>query len=378
MSFVFRPLLAVLIVLTAAPLAWSCCMVPATFAGSIGQDAQQAVMFYRDGREDLILGIDYRITPPPIAGKALASDPDDPPLLPDRFAWVITVPNEPDRYELADRELFAQVDRWAHDKVVPPRPIPRGVKADGKATPEAAPTGAIELGQREVIGPYDIQPVRGVGPDALSGLNDWLRDNGFPAEDPAHMKYFVDEGFTFLAIKISKPADADAVGDAGKLPPLHLSFETDAPYYPLRFSSRQGVFGVNLYVLSIEPVDYEKSLPSLDKMSWSRRDLLRNVSVKSDEFPELLAESFKDVKGGASIDDWYLNVVSARHVNRDNAIAKWDSDVFFTLNTDAPTNVNPAAPDRGSAGLFIGLPTAAVLAFIAAAIVLRRRRMAGG
>lgn len=371
MPSIYRTLLSLAIVLTAAPIAWSCCMVPATFAGTIGQDAQRAVMFYNDGREDLIVGIDYRITPNSDIEKV---------VMPDRFAWVITVPNEPDRYKLADKKLFDQVDSWAYRKVVPPRPVPRSANGvDNAVTPEEAPKAAIELGKREVIGPYDIQPVRGVGPDALTGLNDWLKDNGFPAEDPEHMKYFVQEGFTFLAIKISKPKDSKAVGDSGKLPPLHLSFETDAPYYPLRFSSRQGEFGVNLYVLSTEPVDYEKSLPSLNKMAWSGRDLLRNVSVKTSEFPERLAESFKNVEDAPTDAKWYLNVVNARQVNRDNAIAKWDSDVFFVINAEAPTDVNPAAPAaRGSVTQMIGIPTAAAIAFIVAAIVLRRRRMAAG
>lgn len=371
MTRFIRPLLAVLIVLTAAPYVWACCMVPRNFAGSIGLDAQQAVMFYHDGREDLIVGIDYRIKPKTGA---------DNVQMPDRFAWVITVPNEPDRYKLADKELFGQVDHWAYSKVTPPRPVNRDAKksVDSLAVPEEAPSNSIELGKREVIGPYDIQPVRGVGPDALTGLNDWLKDNGFPTEDPEHMKYFVEEGFTFLAIKISKPKDEKAVGAAGTLPPLHLSFETEAPYYPLRFSSRQGVFGVNLYVLSTEPVDYKKSLPSLDKMAWSGRDLLRNVSVKTSEFPKRLAESFKHVEDAPADAKWHLNVINARQVNRDNAIAGWDSDVFFVINADAPTEVNPTAAKRGSAPLTIGIPTAAAIAFITAAVILRRCRMAGG
>ena len=50
----------------------------------------------------------------------------------------------------------------------------------------------VELGKRAVVGPYDIQPVRALGRNALTALNRWLGTNGFPTEAPEHMKYFVD------------------------------------------------------------------------------------------------------------------------------------------------------------------------------------------
>jgi hypothetical protein len=82
-----------------------------------------------------------------------------------------------------------------------------------------------------------------------------------------------------------------AVGKDGDLEPLHLSFKSEDVYYPLRFSSRQGVFDVNLTVLTREKLDYRKSAANLNKIGWSARDLKKNVVVSRDDFPKgLLVE----------------------------------------------------------------------------------------
>ena len=61
----------------------------------------------------------------------------------------------------------------------------------------------------------------------VSALNAWLEKNGFPTEDPEHMKYFVENKFTFLAIKINPPkGDRLSLGFVAKLatsPELHDS-----------------------------------------------------------------------------------------------------------------------------------------------------------
>jgi hypothetical protein len=96
----------------------------------------------------------------------------------------------------------------------------------------------VELGTRVRVGPYDIQPVRAHGVEALDGLNRWLRKNGFPTEDPAHMKYFVENKFTFLCVRVAPPEGEKNVASSSSLRPIHLSFKSEKPYSPLRFSSR--------------------------------------------------------------------------------------------------------------------------------------------
>jgi hypothetical protein len=295
--------------LVAGAVAEPCCMVPADYKGTISQSAQEAVLFHADGREELILKINYKI-----AGEKM----------PDRFAWIITVPAEPDAYAVADTALFAQVFDWAEKLVAPPaaKGPARGEKLDDDKH-------GLEFGKAVKVGPYDIQPVRALGKEALDGLNAWLGKNGFPTEDPKHMEYFVEKKFTFLCVKVVPAEGRKEVDAGGGVPPLHLSFKSERPYYPLRFSSRQGVFDVNLYVLTKKPFDFEASGDSLRRINWAKSDLATNVAVKPEGFPKTLkdryaASAFKDDAG-----EWRLNVLRTKQVNKDNTIATWKEDIFF-------------------------------------------------
>jgi hypothetical protein len=298
------------LVLAAIPPVESCCMVPANYKGTISQSAQEAVLFFADGREDLILKINYKIT----------GD-----TLPDKFAWVITVPNTPDAYEVADANLFEDVFPWAQRLVAP-----ANKNGDSLGRPANAGVHGLEIGKPVKVGPYTIQPVKALGKEALAGLNNWLAENGFPKEDPGHMEYFVDNKFTFLCVKFDPPKDNKTVDSEGGVPPLQLSFKSENPYYPLRFSSRQGVFDVNLYVLTKKDFDYKESSDSLKRINWSDSEHFNtNGDVTAKDFPKTLKaayekSSFKDDAG-----KWKLNVLRARQVNKDNAIAKWKTDIYF-------------------------------------------------
>jgi len=299
----------ILTLLASGPL-FPCCMVPANYEGVIQQSAQEAVLFHADGREELILKINYKIT-----GKTL----------PDRFAWVITVPNEPDQYEVADSNLFKEVFDWAQKRVV----VPRLSKGRDKSSGDTDNWGLV-IGKPVKVGPYTIQPVRARGKKALGKLNDWLDSKGFPKEDPKHMEYFVENKFTFLCVKFDPRKGQKTVDRAGGVPPLHLSFKSKTPYYPLRFSSRQGVFDLNLYVLTKEEFDYKASSSSLKHINWRNDPFIkRNVEVKAHSFPKSLEKVYEKSKFKDYTGTWYLNLLRTEQVNRGNAIAKWKTDIFF-------------------------------------------------
>ncbi len=309
------------LVLLAGLAAEPCCMVPKDYRGTISQSAQEAVLFHHDGREELILKINYKIAGDKSfdSAKGLAQD-----KLPDRFAWIITVPNEPDAYATADAKLFEEVFAWANPLVEPPK-RGRGEKLDD---PPAA-KGGLEFGKAVKVGPYDIQPVRALGKEALEGLNAWLDKNGFPTEDAKHMEYFVERKFTFLCVKVVPPEGGKAVEAAGGVPPLHLSFKSASPYYPLRFSSRQGVFDVNLTMLTKADFDYEASDESLTKINWAEKDFRKNVAVKPDGFPKALQDAYAKTAFKDDAGAWKLNVLRTKQTNKGNAIAGWKEDVFF-------------------------------------------------
>ncbi len=331
----------------AAPSAEPCCMDPAGYKGSISQSGQEAILFHHEGREELVLKIHYRI---------------QGDRMPDRFAWVITVPNEPDDYALADPSVFEQVHDWAMRLVNPPK---RSWGLGAKMAPAAEAAG-LEFGRAVKVGPYDIQPVRALGREALEGLNAWLASNGFPTEEPSHMEYFVDRKFTFLCVKVNPPEGEKAVASASELVPLHLSFRSEQPYYPLRFSSRQGVFDVTLTVLTRDPFDFRNSGDSLRRINWRDEGWETNVPVAVENFPPALSKAFDRSPLAKQRGRWHLNVLRGYGVNRGNTIATWSSDIFFAT-------VRAPAGD----GLLLAAAGTGAVLVLGAFLVLRRRARRG-
>lgn len=304
----FRFVTCLLMACLSGSPAMACCMLPATYVGTISQNAHEAVIIHHAGREELVLRIDYKII-----GESM----------PDNFAWVITVPNEPDEYAIADAKLFEEMFVLS-EKLRPPSRT-KSKRGFGGAFGGSG----VELGKQVQVGPYDIQPVRGVGANALTALNTWLKAKGFPTEDPAHMEYFVANKFTFLCIKIAAPKEEKAVGADGTVPPLHLSFASPKPYYPLRFSSRQGVFDVNLHVLTQRALNYRTSDSVLRQINWTNHDFTRNYKLYKARVPNSLKKVFDNSRFKADRAVWFYNNIRGDQVNRDNAIARWKTDVFL-------------------------------------------------
>ena len=127
----------------------ACCMVPRTYGGTIGQSMQEAVVVHADGREELVVGIKYRMKP------------DQDGKMPPYFAWVITVPNEPDRYQLAERDLFKEVFRWGNPK------MEKRSSGNGLVPRSEIDGGELVWSKVVKVGPYTIQPAKATGMAAL-------------------------------------------------------------------------------------------------------------------------------------------------------------------------------------------------------------------
>jgi hypothetical protein len=343
-------------------------MVPGGYAGRVYQSAQRAILIHRDGREELILGINYRIETPKATPGAPATA-----TTPKRLAWVITVPHEPDAYRLADPGIFDEVRRWAAPRLRDPSRRTKSAKDAAKP----ADNSGLEFGKRRQVGPYDIQPVRAQGAAALEGLNQWLQSEGFPTEDARHMDYFIQKGFTFLCVKISPAKTSKDIAPAATLPPLQLSFKSNQPYYPLLFSSRMGEFALAVHTLTSSPIDFNTSQPSLNKIGY-RSIYRKNVAVRTDQLPPMLAKIMKN-KGLQSQQTWHLNWIGSPAVNRAVPIRTWSQDVFFAVeatpsnNSALPIGSAPADSESDPVDIWTAV-TAMGLLFIVAALILTRRR----
>lgn len=303
------------IILVAVLISIACCMLPKTYKGSVEQTQQEGVIFFDNGIEDLILKVDPKIT-----GDAELKN----------MCWLITVPNEPDKYDVVSPSIFESLyDLKTKHLVIPRRESSIGCskKSSGdKAMDASEAYPGVELGKFVQVGNYDIQPVRGVGKHALSGLNNWLEQNGFPTEPEDHMKYFVDNKFTFLCIKVNSMENG-SIGFTPELKPLHLTFKSDLPYYPMKYSSQQGEFSANIYTFSTLPIDYSQSQNVLNKLNVKNYNLFKNVNLANKELPDKVSELL-----GKEKDYLYFNNFYCSNPNYKKAISKWKEDIFFQLN----------------------------------------------
>ena len=299
-------------------LSIACCMLPKSYKGSIEQTNQEAIIFFNDGKEDLILKVDPKIT-----GEGKLS----------HFTWIITVPNEPEKYDVKNEDVFETFFKLKNKYLIKPvreRGIGCSEKSAGEKFEDAKYAG-VELGKYVEVGDYAIQPVRGVGKNAFDSLNAWLADNDFPTETQEHMQYFIDSNFTFLCIKI-KP-NSDTPNFSPQLKPLQLTFKSEKPYYPMKFSSQQGNFSVNIYTVTSMPVDYKKSDQVLKKIDWMNDKNYKNVNLAGKDLPKEIADSTN-----TNPEYLYFNNFYCMSPNFKKSISKWTEDVFFSLDKSHSPN----------------------------------------
>ncbi|MCG8347230.1 MAG: DUF2330 domain-containing protein [Chloroflexales bacterium] len=201
------------------PPAVSACGLP--FQASIA--AEQALIVYAEGRQQIVTAVQLA----DITGQA---------------AIVFPVPSAPEVDQPpGGEELFAYLDEAT-------RPIERVVSRvvwDSGATEGAAPTSAVDVLGREIIGGYDVARLAA---NDTQALDRWLDANGYelPAGASAILDAYVAEGWKFVAIKL-----ADQTVATGALAPLRMSFATDTIVYPIRLGALSAQpLAVDLYVLS--------------------------------------------------------------------------------------------------------------------------------
>ena len=310
------------------PSADACCMVPLDYGGDVDQSAQQVALWHHEGHQELVV----RVSP-------FFQGVEE---LPGYLAWVLTVPSKPMAYAVASRGIFDEardLHRRLQDMAASQEarrskfsnPFP-GATVDGAAL--LAPTGArgLDVSAPIRVGPYEITEVKARGAEALDALNDYLKERAFPQEDPAHMRWFVENDFTFLCIYILPPEGQSSLGKTLDLEPLQIGFKTPEPYYPGMFSSQQGNFGLKLTAFTSKPVA-RASLRSIRKKLHARTGTYDNLWTEQPLADELSAVTDK-ASALASVPRWHVNRLSSRGFNapdRSPRISEWDGDVYFAL-----------------------------------------------
>ncbi|MFE0253230.1 DUF2330 domain-containing protein [Streptomyces sp. NPDC059010] len=182
----------------------------------------------------------------------------------ERVAWIMPVPSRA-TVRLGDPELFdalhaitAPVHRerhhfWPQDGDWPLVTGDGMAGAPPRRGPGAEPPVAVVGRQR--LGPFDVARLTATDPGALDR---WLDDNGFalPQGLPGALRPYVQKRWEYVAVKLTPQSTTattatTATALTGTLDPLHLTFRTDEPVYPMRLSRLADTpQSLGLYVLA--------------------------------------------------------------------------------------------------------------------------------
>ncbi|MGN9908813.1 DUF2330 domain-containing protein [Phytohabitans sp. LJ34] len=191
-------------------------------------------------------------------------------------AFLMPVPARA-RFEVADGELFTELDRISRPAVKV-----RRVTADGDGAGGAPQSGGgATVVDHVEIGPYEVAQLSGTDATAVTR---WLAGNDFtlPTALGAALVPYLAEGWLVVAVRLAPTSGSLSAG----LPPMRLAFETDTPVYPMRLSAtaehRQPL---RLYVLADHRMDISNPAPA-----GSTPDLTFAGQVKPDpHYPTLSA-----------------------------------------------------------------------------------------
>lgn len=282
----------------------------------VGANSYKGLIFHADGHEELILGADLKVE-----GESLS-----------HLGWVLAVPKVPENYSTdVSPEVFNEAL-----KLFPKKKPGRGTLSFGG--PEKSKSKPLKVTVIKV-GPYVIHQIETVGDQAVAALNGWFKKNGYDTKDEKSMRFFVERQYTYLCIRVN-PSDPKAFKKSSKLPPLRISFESQRPFFPLKFTSHQGVFDLDLIMFTKHPIDWLRSDSVLKQLNTSVRasfgTFKENRNVKTVLFKGSLKKLWQQIhkeKRLAKVLEWNLNYLQAYRVNRkDNPISNWSEDIFFSLD----------------------------------------------
>jgi hypothetical protein len=176
----------------------------------------------------------------------------------ERAAWVMPVPSAA-RVTLGDTEVFDALGKLTAPRIEyqdswwPTFPWFAGAGASPELDTAGVPSGAVNVLERQHLGPFDVTRLAANDPTALAN---WLSDNGFPHPDGLDddLAPYVADGWEIVAVQL---VPAEAGGSlTGALQPLRLSFASDEVVYPMRLSRSATMSQyIDLYVLADHRMD---------------------------------------------------------------------------------------------------------------------------
>lgn len=200
------PALVAVLLALGGPVVAAACGLP--LGGQIV--AEQALISYANGREEIITSVRLRSDTP---GAAV----------------IFPVPSEPVVSVVEQADLFGYLAQAT-------RPPPN-------AEPVGGAEGGVSVLGREQIGGYDVARLEA---GELGALERWLAEHGYtmPAGAGPILQAYIEEGWKFVAVRLAPGQPAD-----GTLKPLRLAFDSPTLVYPMRLDALgDAPFDLLLYV----------------------------------------------------------------------------------------------------------------------------------
>lgn len=246
-------LLAVVAVMSLRGPVDACVIGPKDFAFPVENGPQRGIVMWDNGRQEMVLMPGYALGSP--RDKEAKLDVNDDGLVRNlvRLAWLVPVPSAPDSYQEAEAGIFKDIHEFTKVR-------PRLAELKSEDGPVLSEEGAAEEGmkfpQAVSLGEYTIQPIKASGEQGAKDLAAWLKDNGFGEVSPQVLRWYVARQWWWLAIRLNSSKGLPESGDAK---PIHISFKTPQPVFPLKILDGRGDFDAEIWVITRERLDLAKS-----------------------------------------------------------------------------------------------------------------------
>lgn len=233
--------------------AGACIHPPKGFLAPIDSGAQRGLIFWDNGRQELVIQAGYRVNIHKLERAEVTNDGIVKGLR--SFAWLVPLPALPDRYAELEPALFEDLHKFT--TIEPRVPAEDENEGDERALGiQEESADGVEFHEAVKVGAYTIQPIKAKGELGGKELAAWLKDNDFGEVDDRILRYYLQHEYYWLAIKWAGEADLPADASAK---PLQISFKTPRPVYPLKINDKRGEFDLELWLITREAVDISKS-----------------------------------------------------------------------------------------------------------------------
>lgn len=301
------------------------CLHPAKeFKYPIKAGSQRGLIMFHDNKQHLVIAPSYKVDGLPkerVKNDAIEGF--------NSLAMIIPVPNLPESYAEADAKLFTDLDEFTAPEEVPDLRDAKSGRNSARGHGGDEQEGATFY-KPVKAGAYDIQPIKASGEKGGIELNAWLDNNGFGAVRDDLLKYYIDNKFYWLAVKLSAEKGLPVSGD---LKPLMLTVGTSKPFFPLKIRAGEGEFDAEIWLICADKIDIEKT-KAFGLLTVEQRDggfIQKNRATAPTKLPKTVAGIWSKFEMDKSPAELNCYRFYGAGLNKDGSLAKLEKDLTFEI-----------------------------------------------